>query len=159
MCMVVADSARLFSADVRSIQPTIAATKHAIPPIKNAIGAPKSVVRPTRGSSPVACRLSTPADTHLSSCRSEVSYLWGISPFRSPEAFMDVGPEVTHNVQLLFHTRYIWWSFVHIHSEHAGDKYFKLVYQHIHHACGERSGVSVALRTLGTKGGKAKWRF
>src|SRR6266581_4234620 len=46
MVMVVADAARLFSADVRIIQPTIAAMRHAIPPIKNAIGAPKSVVRP-----------------------------------------------------------------------------------------------------------------
>ena len=63
--MAVVDAARLFSAGLRRIQTTIAARKHGIPPIKNAIGAPKSVVSPPRGGSLVECRLRAPADTHL----------------------------------------------------------------------------------------------
>src|SRR5258708_2674866 len=43
--MVVADATRLCSADARRIQPTIAATRHGIASIKNAIGALKSAVR------------------------------------------------------------------------------------------------------------------
>ncbi len=44
--MVVVDAARLFSAGLRIIQPTIAAIKLRIPPINSEIGAPKSSARP-----------------------------------------------------------------------------------------------------------------
>ena len=44
--MAVIDAARLFSAGLRIIQPTIAATKLRTPPIKNEIGVPMSTARP-----------------------------------------------------------------------------------------------------------------